>query len=375
MPPPPRQLSWLTAIALIALLIAACGGDEPDPLTVGDTDVLLTDFPASFAVEARANRPVAAAILQWRTIPGGEPHQTVAIIDPDDPAQFRAQIWTLQAGDRADWLPPGSDIEWFWRVVGQTGGVLDTLPTVWRFDDPRFRGVTIPGDQVEIVQYGGSAFAVGEWDGVVAAARTAVLQLLDASLDAPTRIAVWYDLETAGGAHPWGVDGLTPIGLELEPRMVGPALVYMAVQTPPLVDVVAFHVAAATAAAVFGEDRHVPPAWLQSAVASRAAFPDGPNYRHVVSLRILLQTDSAFSVADLDPEPTEDWQIEAWFAEGLILVWWLLDHFDHALFPDFAAALTGGATVETALRDVYDLSAADFDSQFLAQAADYIVAR
>ena len=370
-----RIVPALIAVAALALC-AACGGDDvslPEPsITVTDTTISLDNFPAAIDIAAQLDAEPVIATLIWRALPVGEPHQVAAQVDPDDPASITARIWTIRATDEYLWLPPGTDIEWSWRIAAPDGGVTQTEPQVWRFDDPLRDWRTQQADGIEIAFYSDAYprdYHVEFLIQSAAQAREEALTLLDSHADAPLRIIVWESRADALAAYPWGDDWFAVHGAVDGPLSVGAGLVHLIGTAQPLSNHLAAAVARSVGASALGAGWNRLPLWFPDGFGLAVRI-DGSNSILGNSLIPRLSDYAQFRLSEMSTPTANRYGYQPWYDQGAAMMRWLLEREGVDPFARFASALADGASLQDAVRDIYGMSPDQFDAAFFEETAD-----
>ncbi len=129
-----KRKSVLLALALLVLTIAS-----PMNLAQGEITVIANTYDYSFSEQivfrlvAESTSEIEAITLTYRV--GGESVTNRAYPEFEPAKQVEAEyVWRLQRGE----IPPGSDIEYTWRVEDADGNVLETEPVTFTYMDDRF---------------------------------------------------------------------------------------------------------------------------------------------------------------------------------------------------------------------------------------------
>lgn len=107
-------------------------GQEPITVTANTYQYSFSE-QIVFRLVAESTSQIEAITLTYRV--GDEPVTNRAYPEFDPAKQVEAQyVWRLQRGE----IPPGSDIEYFWRVEDADGNVVETEPITFTYMDDRF---------------------------------------------------------------------------------------------------------------------------------------------------------------------------------------------------------------------------------------------
>ncbi|CAN5302627.1 hypothetical protein BH23CHL1_BH23CHL1_05470 [soil metagenome] len=157
----------LTLLWLIAPSVAA-----QDALSIDFIEVSArADFPETidFTLVATTNVEIVEVQLFWRAI--GSSAFTLAEPEFTGDETIRADY---QANMSIRYLPPGLDIEYFWRVTDFNGNVQESEPATIFYIDKRFEWQSIDGGLLSIWWYDGSEDYARD---ILSAANSTLIQL------------------------------------------------------------------------------------------------------------------------------------------------------------------------------------------------------
>lgn len=143
-------------IVLLVLGLVLLAMVSPFVLAEGEITVTANTYEYSFAEEivfrlvAESSSEINAITLTYRI--GDEPVTNRAYPEFNPAKQVEAEyIWRLQRGE----IPPGSDIEYYWRIEDAAGKALETEPITFTYMDDRFTWESLTEGKIILYWYDG----------------------------------------------------------------------------------------------------------------------------------------------------------------------------------------------------------------------------
>lgn len=365
-----RRLAPVGVVRLLALLIAASGllvAVAPLP-AVAQSDAVFSEMSAqavfgqslTFAVTVEAATRIATAELYW--YPQGNEEMSAAYpeIEPGRRVQIEEKVDLS-----LDYLPPGIDIIYFWRVIDSAGNATDSAEQVvfYMDDGPDWQSVT---DQLTTVWWseGDQAFATD----ILETANRTIATLADRfeiAAGEPIRIVVYGnddDFAAAlppnsadwigGQAHP----GLNLIVAEIQPGAgVGREIRRM----------IPHEVSHLILSQATENPWNSPPNWLDEGLAVyNQATPDA-DLPDVLDAAVndgeLIPVRALSSSFPLDPN-----QAFLSYAESNSIVTYVIDELGEAEMAELIAVFRDGVSYDEAVERSLEMSVEDLDAAWKA---------
>jgi len=144
-----RRRFTLFALGLVLLTLLS-----PFALAQGEITVTANSYRYSFAKEivfelvAESSREINEITLAYRV--GSEPVTNRAYPEFRPGQRVEAEyVWRLQRGE----IPPGSDIEYYWRIEDAAGNALETEPITFTYMDDRFTWQSLTEGKIILYWY------------------------------------------------------------------------------------------------------------------------------------------------------------------------------------------------------------------------------
>lgn len=211
----------VTIVALSAPVGTLAQTTATDITVVAST--VAADFPTSltFDLVAEAGTPISAVELYWRAVQS----PTVALARPEVEPATRVEL-KHSIDMTINYLPPGVDIEYWWRIGAAGGEMLETEPQRFFYMDDDHDWESRTAGQMTVWWYeGGGSFA----DAVLTSANGALARLSErfqVVTDAQYKVVIYAndsDFEAAQSANSaeW-IGGLAYTGLDLVIAQLAP---------------------------------------------------------------------------------------------------------------------------------------------------------
>lgn len=303
------SLAWVAPSHAAAAAIAIDGIDAT------------ANFPAgiTFDLSATAKRPIVKADLLYAKAEVETMNLVSADVDPGNSVDL-----SLPVDFRANYVPPGIDITYYWQLTDDAGNVVETEPKVVTWEDSRFDWQQVSTDQVTVSYYSGDdAFA----NQVLQSAQSTIDRLQTTFDVAHTRpIRIWaYNSKTdfqgsqapnsqewiAGTAYPelQVVLAVLPDGDTREvgrvvPHEISHQVLYQATRNP----------------------FNVPPTWLDEGLA--VSNQDNGNESFQAMVETAAQNGKLFSIRSLTSEfPYDPADASLAYAESYSMVQFILQRW------------------------------------------------
>lgn len=318
------------------------------------------DFPETinFTLVAEADVEIVDVQLFWHA--AGSSAFTLA-----EPEFLAGE--SIEANYRADmsvrYLPPGLDIEYFWRLTDRNGNVHESLPATVFYIDERFEWQSIEGGLLSVWWYNGSEDYARE---ILNTANRTLIQLdgqYGLRADEPIRIIVYANGRDFGSAMPpnsadWigGVaySALNHIIAQIAPG--GGATRETSRMIPHEVSHVVVHQAARN-------PYNSPPPWLDEGLATYVQETDdgrlGPILDRAVRDGRLIPLNALKSSFPLDPD-----QALLSYAESVSVVAYLVETYGSAAVGELITVYRDEVSHDRAVESVLGMTIEELDAQW-----------
>jgi hypothetical protein len=257
--------------------------------------------------------------------------------------------WSLEMV-KTGGLPPGSVVEYWWRVADGSGDELETTPVQVPFDDTRYDWRSLTEGRVTLYWYSGNeAFA----QELMAAAQEALARLADgtgAELERPARLYIYassgdlqgamiYPQEWTGGVaytrYGTMAIGISPANIQWGKDAIAHELTHLVIHQITL------------------NPYNDLPVWLDEGLAMRSEGLLEPQFS--TALAEAIDTDSLISVQSLS-SPFSAYSEEAIlsYAQSHSLVDFLITSYGQEKMFQLLNVFRQGSGYDQALEDVYD---------------------
>jgi hypothetical protein len=265
--------------------------------------------------------------------------------------------WTLEMV-RIGGLPPGSSVEYWWRVENASGDKVETVPAQVQFDDLRYSWRTLTEGEVTIYWYkGDDAFA----RELMVTAQEALERLAEdtgAELEKPAKLYIYAKTEDLKGAmiypQEWtgGVAftrygtmaiGISPDNTDWGKSAIAHELTHLVIHQMTL------------------NPYNDLPTWLDEGLAMRTEGALGPEFTTYLSKAIA--EDSLISVQSLC-SPFSAFAGEAYlsYAQSYSLVEFLISSYGRDKMLELLNTFRQGSGYDSALESVYSFDMDELDS-------------
>lgn len=246
------------------------------------------------------------------------------------------------------YLPPGTEISFYWRMEDAAGGNLDTKPSTLSYDDTRFQWRKMSQNDVTLYWYqGDDAFAKGLLDaGLAAIKRLSADEGIQ--YQQPMKIWVYGSKADMDAALPQKSDTykeqIVTLGVRLSAEVLA-VLGNHAEVKDTLAHELSHMVIHQVAEGPFGGI----PAWLDEGLAVNAEPNVPPRYDKV--LQDAAKKDALISLQSLSSPPGNPDQVDLFYAESYSVVKLLLK--DRAKMAEMLRAYKAGSSPQDALKKAY----------------------
>lgn len=320
------------------------------------------DFPTTltFQLTAEAASPITQIELYWRATKS----PTVALARPDFEPAARVEL-THAIDMTINYLPPGVDIEFWWRITDAAGETLETTPQTYFYMDDDHDWESRNSGQLTVWWYqGGDDFA----DAVLDSANGALARLSDrfqVTTDAQYQVIVYAndgDFEAAQAANSadW-IGGLAYPGLDLVVAQIAPAG-----GAPEIGRLVPHEVSHLILFRATENPYNTPPAWLDEGLATYNQ--DTPDTRLDSTLDAAIRDGALMPVQALNGGfPLDPDQALLAYAESLSIVEFIIASYGDEALARLIAIFRESVTYEAAVESTLGVSIAELDAAWKVQ--------
>lgn len=345
--------------ALAGTPLASDGDVDREGGTITPTrDEATADFPAgvAFGLIATAPFPVVRVELLYR--PAGE--QTLRLALPELPARHGPNVAIEHRVDfREGELPPGIDLRYRWRLIGDDGVAVETAEASVPWRDDRFAWDTFAGERAVVHAYGGDdrfnrAILETTEDEIAR-----LEDLYGAPLAEPVRVWIYATMDDLAGAlrpnsETWVAGAAYPrLGLIL--AVIAPG------DRAEAARVIPHEVSHLVLDRATGNPFSEPPAWLDEGLAVSQERGDDAPYLALARQGLLDQdTQSLPALAGAFPYDPDGAQLA--YAQSLSVVAFIRDRYGDDGLERLIAAFRQPVTVEAAVREALGVSLAELET-------------
>jgi hypothetical protein len=317
------------------------------------------DFPQrlNFNLSAQSNTDITDIRLCYAIERAGFADVTSEAYVAFTPAAAVDVSWSLDMV-KVGGLPPGSSVEYWWKVADGSGDRVETSPAQVQFDDIRYDWCSLTEGKVTLYWYQGDDTFAGE---LMATAQEAIGKLADdtgAELERQARLYVYADSSDLQGSmiypQEWtgGVAftrystiaiGISPGNIDWGKRAIAHELTHLVIHQITL------------------NPYNDLPVWLDEGLAVRSEGLLNPTYSSYLSEAIA--TGSLISVQSL-ASPFSAFSNEAVlsYAESYSLVEYLIASYGQAKMAELLTVFREGSGYDDALEEVYGFDMGGLDA-------------
>lgn len=317
------------------------------------------DFPYSlnFSLSARSDIDITDIRLCYAIEHTGFADITSEAYIEFIPAASVNVSWALEMV-KIGGLPPGSSVEYWWKIKDDGGDLVETVPAQVQFDDTRYNWLSLTEGKVTLYWYSGDEDFARE---LMAAAQEAMARLAEdtgAELERPARLYIYassgdlqgsmiYPQEWTGGVAftRYGIMaiGISPGNIEWGKRAIAHELTHLVIHQITL------------------NPYNDLPVWLDEGLAVRSEGLLDPAYSSYLSEAIA--SGSLISVQSL-ASPFSAFSDEAIlsYAQSYSLVDFLIASYGQAKMAELLTIFREGSGYDEALEEVYGFDMDGLDS-------------
>ena len=352
-----RRRFTLFALGLLLLTLLS-----PFALAQGEITVTDNSYRYSFAKEivfelvAESSREINEITLAYRV--GSEPVTNRAYPEFRPGQRVEAEyVWRLQRGE----IPPGSDIEYYWRIEDAAGNALETEPITFTYMDDRFTWQSLTEGKIILYWYDADqAFGRRLLDSAVESL-TRLEDNVGVELEKPVKIIVYQSKDDMQEA-------LIAKGAIFEEQIitlgtvVAPDIMLLH-GTHSEVDQTIAHELTHVVVGLATENPYADlPAWLNEGLAM---YNEGELRRdNVRALEKALRENKLISVRSLTSMTGNPDEVNLFYAEAYSVVEFLLKTYGKEKMSQLLKVFKEGSLTDDALMKVYGFDQDELDAQW-----------
>lgn len=314
----------------------------------------------SFRLVAEHDQAIVGVTLYYR-YRGSEQPVTNRVVPAFTPGRHVEAGFekTLERGE----IPPGTAIEYYWRLELADGTRLDTETQTFAYEDDRFAWRTLEDGHVVLLYYGPSAQDSLAQDLLQRSQKTlARLQSeVGVELGQPVRIYLYRSRQDMAGALSPRSQGFDERVVTLGVAAADDTLLLLA--SHPDVGETLAHELSHLVVGLATQNPYAPlPRWLDEGLAM---FAQGELPAHNArALKEAIRRDALLSVRSLSGYTGDASQVDLYYGEVHSLVQFLTDTYDRDKMAELLQVFKQGAYQEDALRQVYGLDLDGLDARW-----------
>ncbi len=310
----------------------------------------------AFHLIAESDEPIEGVTLYWRQ--QGEALTTRIV--PDFTPGRRVEASYERPLERGE-IPPGTPMEYYWRLDLASGARFDTDPQSFVYEDDRFDWQSLKAGQITVLYYGDAADAALAED--LSRRGAEVLERLQqevgVTLEKPVRVYVYRNAQDMAAV-------LSPRSQGFDERVltlgvaVGEDVLVILGGHPAARDTIAHELSHIVVGLATKNPYAPPPRWLDEGLAmyAQGELPE----ENAWALKEAIRRDSLLSVRSLSGYTGDPHQVDLYYGEVYSLVDFLLRTYGREKMAELLRVFKQGAVQEQALRQVYGLTVDELDA-------------
>ena len=145
-----RRWIWTSLLLLSLAFPSVVGADDPIRVTDQWVESSFRDH-ITFSIRVQGDHPITEARLLYRV--AGLPATARGDVDFEPGTVVEA---TFTIDQRRDYLPPGAELTYWWKITDQAGGTLKTDPQALQYMDDRRDWETLENERLALHWYKGA---------------------------------------------------------------------------------------------------------------------------------------------------------------------------------------------------------------------------
>jgi hypothetical protein len=343
------------ALVLLTMVCPLALGQEAITVTANTYEYTFSE-QIVFRLTAESNSEINEITLTYRV--GGEPVTNRAYPEFDPAQKVEAEyIWRLERGE----IPPGSDIQYSWRIKDAAGNALETEPITFTYMDDRFTWQSLTEGKIILYWYDADqAFAQRLLDSAVESLAR-LEENVGVELQKPVKIIVYQsteDMQEALIAH--GTifeEQIITLGTVVAPDIV------LLHGTHQEVDVTIAHELTHVVVGLATDNPYAElPAWLNEGLAM---YNEGGLRRdNAAALEKAIRENRLISVRSLTSMTGNPDEVNLFYGEAYSLVEFLLKTYGKEKMSELLKVFKEGSLADDALMKVYGFDQDELEIQW-----------
>ncbi|MDE2891543.1 MAG: peptidase MA family metallohydrolase [Chloroflexota bacterium] len=295
---------------------------------------------------------VESATFLYAVLPEGALTREPAEVASGDVTRVTAVFPTR---DPMLWIPAGADFEWHWEFVFADGEKFETVPQIWRYEDPRFEWQSLKEGPLEVAWYDDRGVAQTMLDeGIDALEEISPFLGLEELI--PIKVYVWANTEDARQVERIQSERFEESVITGGTRVLAD-LVHIYTPSRWVIRHELTHVLTKLA----GEGPYGDlPAWLDEGMATLA---EGDWLeRRGGALQYAINNDIVLSLRSMESPSNRPGFVDIFYGQSAAVVLYLLTEYGNERMNDLFRAFKEGSSVDDALLEVYGLDRDGLDN-------------
>jgi len=311
-----------------------------------------------FRLEAESPAKIEKITLFYRIMGEG----TSAYAYPDfTPSQKVKVEYALKSNTQQTYLPPGTEIGYYWLVEDAAGHRLQTKEIIFTYDDIRFTWKKATRDGVTLYWYSFGESFIQELLNEAVAGLERLSAEAGVSYIIPMKIFIYDSKRDMDPALPQKSETYTQQTVTLGVRLTSEIMLLLGNHPEvkeTIVHELSHMVIHQLAEGPFGDL----PAWLDEGLAMYAegALPE----RYLSTLNSAIRRDELISVRSLSSYSGDPSQVTIFYAESWSIVKYLLDTYGREKMSELLKVFKEGSRYDDALQKIYGFDMDGLDAQW-----------
>ena len=354
-----RTLSMVGLFLAAALIVGILPSRADSPIRILENryTVHFAD-KMTFRLVAECDQPIQSVTLYYRR----QKESVTSRVIPKFTAGCHVEATFEKSLERGE-IPPGTTMEYYWRLELADGTRQDTPIQTFVYEDDRFSWQTVQADNITVLYYG------SDTDGALARAvlghAQSVLTRLQSevgvSLAKPVRIYIYRNGNDMAAALSPRSEGYDERVLTLGVAVADDTLLLLGNQ--PSIQQTVAHELSHIVVGLATKNPYSPiPRWLDEGLAMYAEGELPAD--NAAALQDAINRDALISVRSLSGYTGQASQVDLYYGEVYSLVQFLLRTYGRDKMAQLLQVFQQGTYQEDALQQVYGLSLDSLDSQW-----------
>lgn len=266
---------------------------------------------------------------------------------------------SLQRGE----IPPGTVMEYYWRLDLGNGQRVDVPPQVFVYEDDRFSWQALSGGKLTFMYYGGDRDRALAQD-LLALAQSTLARLegeVGVTVQDPVRVYLYHNATDMAGAIAPRSQGFDERILTVG-EAIGDDTLLLLGSHPSLRQALAHELSHIVVGLATKNPYSPIPLWLNEGLAMYAE--DELPAANAAALRDAIRRDALISVRSLSAMPGDPRQVDLYYGEVHSLVEFLLRTYGRDKMSQLLQVFRAGTHQEDALQQVYGLTIDELDAKW-----------